>query len=133
MKITIDKSKLNQVLKAVEEGFGDAVAALDKEYVDVIEDPNEFGDLGFRNQDIVDTGRFRESQKVIEERTEHGVEVKWHWNPVDPESGYQYAPALYAGYSAFGKKWIPGRPWPERAVKRVDPGKVFEDGVKNRL
>lgn len=132
MKITIDKSKLNQVLKAVEEGFGDAVAALDKEYIDVIEDPNEFGDLGFRNQDIVDTGRFRDSQKVIETRTAHGVDVKWHWNPVDPETGLHYAPHLYTGF-AVGPKWIPGRPWPERAVKRADPGKIFEDGVKNRL
>ena len=132
MKITLDKSKLKRVTRAVEEAFGDTVAALDKEFIDVIEDPNEFGDLGFRNQDIVDTGRFRDSQSVEDGRAGDVTTVKWNWAPVDPETGLAYAPHLYTGF-AVGSKWIQGRPWPERAVKRCDPGKIFEDGVKNRL
>lgn len=133
MRIDIDESQLNKVLAALEESFADVVGALDSEFIAVISDPNEFSDLGFTEQDIIDTGRFKDSQVVSETRDDGNVQVRWSWSPTSPENGYKYAPALHFGYNAWGKKWIPGRPWTTRAVRRINPVQRFEDGVRRRI
>ena len=110
--------------------YGNVIETLDAEYDAVIEDPNEFSDLGFDSQDIIDTGRFKDS-KLLDVRTENDrINAHWSWNPTDPETGYHYAAALYTGFMAYGKKWIPGRPWPDRAIARVDPPKALQAEMK---
>lgn len=133
MKITVNQSQLSKIKSAISDSFADVAASLDTKFIEVIESDTEFADLGFNGQDIVDTGRFRDSQVVQETRVGDFVAVHWHWNPADPETGYHYAPALYSGFHAYGKKWIPGRPWTDRAVQHTDPFKLFVKGVKARL
>ena len=51
-----------------------------------------------------------------------GNHATWSWNPQDPDTGEHYAAGVYAGFYAYGgSKYIPGRHFPERAVKRCDP------------
>lgn len=117
-KIKINRGAVDRLVrKLIEDAWAQVVADLDVEYIKVIDDPNEFADEGFTNQDIVDTERFRDSQTVDAK----DFKAKWSWHPVDPKTGYEYAPDLYYGFLAFGKYWIPGRHWPERAIRRVDP------------
>ena len=130
MKITYNKTEIAKLKKAIADSFANVVAQMDAEYTKVIESDTEFADLGFSGQDIVDTGRFRDSQ-IVNSRTVGGVTVvEWSWNPQDPDTGYHYAAALYSGFNAYGKKWIPGRPWTERAIANVDPFQLFIDGIK---
>ena len=62
MTIKINQAALNKVLKTVDNAFAEVVTALDNEFHAVIEDTSEFSDLGLDNQDIIDTGRFNDSQ-----------------------------------------------------------------------
>lgn len=117
-------SKLsNQILKKLkkdlkEKVFPDLVARYDLESDRVIEDPNEFANLGFVDQDIIDTGRLLKS-KIIE--PQGSLSIRFSWDPVSPENGYRYASAVWWGFSAWGKKFIPGRPWSDRAAYNIDP------------
>ena len=119
----VNPEGMAQLQKALAEAFGQAMADLDGEFDRVIEDPNEFSDLGFTDQDIVDTGRFRDSKTLNAE----GNSASWNWNPTDPDTGDQYALGLYTGFLAFGRRWVPGRPWPERAIDNLDvPQKIAD-------
>ncbi len=107
--------KLKKEIKKI---YADVVAKYDIESDRVIEDPNEFANLGFVDWDIVLTGRLRDS-KIIE--TQGELATKFSWDPVSPENGYHYASAVFWGFNAWGgTKFIPGRPWSERAAHNID-------------
>jgi len=127
MAIKINQTALNKVLKTVDNAFAEVVTALDDEFQSVISDPNEFADLGLKNQDIIDTGRFKDSQ-TLNVRSVAGVTVATYgWNPHSPETGEPYAGRILTGFRAYDRgRWIPGRDWTERAVKRLDPVEMFE-------
>lgn len=111
------KLNFNALNSAIDNAFAEVTAKLDTEFIAVIEDPNEFADIGLPNQDIVDTGRFRDAQ-VVDVRANKAT---WTWDPTSPENGYHYAMALLVGFFAYGgHKYIPGRNWIFRALKRVD-------------
>lgn len=132
--IKINQSGLNKVLKAVDHAFAEVVTALDNEFHAVIEDPNEFGDLGLENQDIVDTGRFNDSQMLNVSKQGGKTVANYEWNPHSPETGEPYAGRILTGFRAYGYgRWIPGRDWTERAVKRVDLVMMFEQELKYLL
>lgn len=112
-----DPSKLiAQLQKDVQEATGEAIAKVDLELDRVIESESEFQDLGFVEQDIVDTGRLRDSKVIT--ATPNGV--TFSYDPVNPDDGYHYASAIFLGFNV-GRKYIPGRPWTNRAVKNENP------------
>lgn len=108
------KAKLKQDVK---EARAQAIAKVNIELDRVIESEVEFSDLGFLGQDIVDTGRLRDSKVV--NANPNGV--TFTYDPVSPENGYHYGAAVWLGFWAFGKKYIPGRPWTLRAVQNENP------------
>jgi len=111
------KALTDQIKKDVTAARATAIAKIDIELDRVIESESEFSDLGFISQDIVDTGRLRDS-KVISANPNG---VTFTYAPVSPENGYPYAPAVFNGFFAWGKKYIPGRPWTLRAVRNENP------------
>ncbi len=85
MTIKVNQAALNKVLKTVNNAFAEVVTTLGDEFQSVISDPNEFADLGLENQDIVDTGRFKDSQ-TLNVRSVAGVTVATYgWNPTAPK------------------------------------------------
>lgn len=129
------KLNLNALNQAIDNAFAEVVAKLDTEFIAVIEDPNEFSDLGLDGQDIVLTGRLRDAQVVDVQANK----ATWEWNPTDPDTGYAYALAVWVGFFAYGgHKFIPGRKWALRGLKRVKPLSVFVDelnknGIKAKI
>ncbi len=128
---SIDKSKLLKRLnKDVKKIYSDVVSQYNIEVDRVIEDPNEFANIGFVDQDIIDTGRLKNS-KVIE--TQGELSTRFSWAPVDPDTGYHYASAVWWGFNAYGdSKFVPGRPWSERAVYNLDPVNYISDRLKKK-
>ena len=113
------KQILKQLRKDLKEKvFPDLVSRYDIESDRVIEDENEFSNLGFVNQDIIDTGRLLKS-KIIEPQGD--LSMRFSWDPVSPENGEHYASAVWWGFHAWGNKFIPGRPWSDRAAHNIDP------------
>lgn len=98
----------------------------------VIESENEFSDQGFVGQDIIDTGNLQRSLKVNGGNIPGGYEISFSWEPRDPDSGYPYAPAVWSGFFAWGKKYIPARHWDTRAAKNIKIVKSFADQLKKR-
>lgn len=127
----IDVSQINRVIN---DAWGSVVATVGDEMQAVIMDPTEFADLGFTDQDIVLTGRLRDSQvvSVSENRAE------WSWDPHGTD-GYPYAASVYAGFNAYGgPKYVPGRNWPERGIDRTNVPKALAAelhlrGVESRV
>lgn len=129
------KLNLNALNQAIDKAFASVVASADTEFIAVIEDPNEFADIGLPNQDIVDSGRFRDAQVVDVQANK----ATWTWDPTSPENGYHYAAALLVGFFAYGgHKYIPGRNWIFRALKRIDFVQLFaseleKQGIKAKV
>ena len=117
MKFKDPKKLIAQLKKDVAEARGVAIAKVNLELDRVIESEGEFSDLGFIDQDIIDTGRLRDS-KVISANPNG---VTFSYDPVSPENGYHYGAAIFFGFFAWGKKYIPGRPWTIRAIKNENP------------
>lgn len=117
MSFKLNPKALKQIEKAIDDSWAEVVAALDVEYTRVIEDDNEFSDLGFTDQDMVDSGEFRDGQTVdVKARR-----ALWRWAPINPKNGYCYAAALYYGFYAFGdqERYVEGRPWVSRAIRNI--------------
>lgn len=116
-KIKIDTKKLD---KAIAQSFRNVSKKIGREMTAVIEDPNEFADLGISNHDIVLSGDLRDSQdESIEDNR-----AEWEYDPRDRKTGEQYALNVYTGFFAYDNprnNFYPGRRWPERAMKRVNP------------
>lgn len=117
MKFKDPRKLIAQLKKDVEDATAIATSKIDSELDRVIESLDEFSDLGFVSQDIVDTGRLRDS-KVI---TANPNGVTFSYEPKSPENGFPYAPAIYLGFFAWGKYWVEGRPFTLRAVKNENP------------
>ncbi|MFN9954379.1 MAG: hypothetical protein ACK55I_14890, partial [bacterium] len=78
---------MDEIEKLIQEAFGQTVADYNVYVDEIIESTEEFGDIGFSGQDIVDTGRLRDS-KIVDATSN---EVTLEWSPKDPESGFSYA------------------------------------------
>lgn len=117
-----------QIEKDVADAMAKVFAKYDIEVDRVIESPNEFSNLGFIGQDIVDTGRLLKS-KVITIGTFNGM---WEWAPISPENGFPYGPAVHEGFLAWGKKFIPGRPWDVRAAQNIDPVQIVVNVLNSK-
>lgn len=124
------------IKKAISNKVEESVAIIHAEYnviVDqVIESLSEFADLGFDGQDIIDTGRLLNS-KTIETSGSIDTELvaEWEWDPIDPESGHHYARAVYYGFFAFGRHYVPGRPWARRAMENLNPQSRLRQLLEN--
>lgn len=130
--LKINREALYQIIRRrIEDAWAEVVAQLTEEYLRVIEDPNEFSDLGFNDQDIIDTGRFRDSMTIDVQTKDGEIVVVWDWDPVDPETGEHYASSLYLGFVA-GQSYIPGRPWVDRAIKNIDPVQLLQAELSKR-
>lgn len=127
MKFKDPNKLIAKLKKDVAEARGTAIAKIDSELDRVIESMSEFSDLGFVDQDIVDTGRLRDS-KIIQANPDG---VTFTYAPKSPENGYPYAPAVFLGYFAWGKKYIPGRPWTIRALKNENPVRNIADELES--
>ena len=132
-KVTLNKAAIAKLKKNVKTAFKKTNAQLGKSFTEIIESETAFSDIGFTNWDIVDTGRLRDSQHcdVIRE-TDNKIEEIWTWDPVDPETGRNYAGDVLVGFIINGN-WIPGRNWPERGVENLNPVRVFKTELKALL
>ena len=92
----------------------------------MIESTDEFSDLGFSGQDIVDTGRLRDSMIVDSSKDKLTVT----WLPKNPKNNFPYAAAVWSGYFAFGKKYIPGRKWDLKAIDNVNIAQSLADKLE---
>ncbi len=118
----------------VKEAMGEVYAEYNVEVDRVIESLNEFADLGFIDQDIIDTGRFLNS-KLITTREDIGrliTEMEVEWSPQSPDNGAYYAPYLWRGYFAWGKKFIQGRHFDTRAAKNIDVTRNFVEKLRQK-
>lgn len=116
MKFKDPKKLIAHLRKDLEDAHGKAVAKISTELDRVIESDNEFSDRGFKDQDIIDTGRLHDS-KIVDT---NGTHTTFTYDPQDPDTGEKYAAAVWLGF-AYGRKYIPGRPWTLRAVKNENP------------
>jgi hypothetical protein len=107
---------LNNLEELAQEAFSQVVEEYSLWVDATIESLDAFSDLGFSDWDIVDTGRLLESKAVNSQDNE----VEFEWSPRDPETGLFYAPRVWAGFLAYGRKYIPGRHWPERAAQTLN-------------
>jgi len=128
--IRIDENKVNAIKLKIKDSFGQTVATLDKVQDQVIKDPLEFADLGFLDQDIVDTGRLHNS-KIVETIDEGNlVSVRYVWNPIDPEDGRAYAGDVLVGFTSYAGNFVPGRDWPNRAAEKLNTYAFFVETLK---
>lgn len=131
MEFRLNPKGVDEANQVFDEAWADVVAELELKMQHVIETPGLFPT--FPVDDIVDTGRLRDSQVVtVKDRV-----VRFQWNP-HGENGYPYAPAVYSGFRAWGKKYIPGRRFPEKAFDLVDVPeslrqKMIERGIRARV
>ena len=132
MKPNINNNYVTRLKAKIREAYAEVISTLNDEFDEVISDPNEFNDLGFYDQDIIDTERFLKSKMLNVQSSGERLTAFWIWDPVDPETGYHYGAALYTGFMAYGRKWIPGRPWVERAIARVNPTKALHAEMRAR-
>lgn len=122
---------LDNLEEIAEDAFAEIVAQYNIHVDEVIESLEAFNDLGFTEQDIVDTGRLRDSKLV---QVEDNL-AEFEWSPRAPKTGFAYAPLVWAGFMAYGKKYVPGRHWPERAAATLNNHGVttsFVEALKQR-
>ena len=101
--------------RLIEKADNETMAELSAEFQEVISDTNAFP--GFVDQDIIDTGEFKESQQLNRKTRFSTV---FNWDPVS-EDGYHYAAGLHTGFWAWGRTYIPGRNWTGLAIRRDRP------------
>jgi hypothetical protein len=132
-KIRIKPGAVAELRKKIQDSFAVVVEELDYEYHVTIQDPDAFEYLGFFDQDIVDTGRFDDSQ-IIDVQTKGNVTTaRWIWNPTSPDDGYHYASALYYGFHPYGGTgYCPGRPWVDFSIRKLDPVSLLVKELKSR-
>lgn len=111
----INRKALKQ---AIAKAYQETIEELGSEVTEVISDPNEFSAEGFTDQDIIDSGRFKESQEL---NFPTQFQATFKWDPIDPETGFHYGAALFTGFWAWGRTFIPGREYPYAAIRRNKP------------
>lgn len=102
-----------------EKVFRQTCEELGEEYRKVIEDPNAFP--GFKDQDIVDTGALRDSQRLTFAK-DGSAEFSW---PV-PYSVY-----VHQGYTLKNGNKQPGRQWTVEGNKRFRFPQRFQQNIVN--
>lgn len=132
-KVHINKQAIAKLKQTIKESFKITNARLGDEFTAVINDPNEFSDIGLSDRDIVWSGRLRDSQQLFLEENEDKINYLWQWNPVDPETNRAYAGDVFVGFREYSGAWVPGRDWPRRAVERLDPYVYFLNELQSRL
>jgi len=132
-KVTLNKAAIANLKKNVKTAFKKTNTLLGKSFTETIESETAFSDIGFTNWDIVDTGRLRDSQHCVIKEAENKIEGIWTWDPVDPETGRNYAGDVLVGFISSNGNWIPGRNWPERGVENLNPVEVFKTELKALL
>lgn len=123
-------AKLKQI---IQESFNEVVRELDLEFQAVISDTNAFADIGVYNQDIIWSGRLKESQQLEISTEKNKAKASWQWDPVDPETGDHYAGDVFVGFTTWSGRFIPGRNWPDKGIERYDPIDNFVLKLKQKL
>ena len=128
--IRVDKNKVDAIKLKIKDCFAQTVDALDEMQDQVIKDPWEFADLGFLDQDIVDTGRLHDSKIVETVDEENVVTTRYVWNPINPEDGRAYAGDVLVGFTSYAGNFIPGRDWPNRSEEKLNTHEHFLEALK---
>ncbi len=122
-----------QLKKAVKRAMAKTAVEYTKQVDKTIKSTTEF----IPGQDIIDTGNLLRSLE-ISVRQDSGrmiVQYAYKWAPINPKTGFAYAVAVWTGFFAFGRKFIPPRPWDTRTAKRMRVVHLFAmnleiEGVK---
>lgn len=115
----------DSVDELINRAFVNVAEALSDEYTAVIEEVGAFPEEP--DADIVLSGRLRDSMEI--DFSDNYCE--WSWNPTDSETGEEYAAKVYHGFRAYGRgRLVPGRHWPEKAIRRVDPARALAAELK---
>jgi hypothetical protein len=131
--IKIDKDNLFRFKKEIKDCFRKTVDALDEMQDDLINDPWGFSDLGFTDQDIVDSGDLRDSKVVEIWEQENDIEVTFSWNPVNPDTGRAYAGDVLTGFYSYSGKFVPGRDWPNKSEQNLDTVEHFKNVLRSHF
>lgn len=125
---------LQKLRSDIKDVMSEIIALYDIEVDRVIQSLNEFAELGFTEQDIVDSARLLNSKKLdtIEDQGSTVTRTTFTWDPISPENGFPYAPAVWAGFFAWGRKFIPGRKWDLRAAKNTAIALEFVSRMRKR-
>ena len=111
--MTIPKGLENQLKRQIRKGLNKWTEKYSEEVDRVIETPGIFPE--FPDSDIINTGRLLNSKKIVQDI----LDVTFSWNPVDPETKYPYAPAVWGGFFK-GSRYIEGRQWDLVAYDNVN-------------
>lgn len=121
------QKKINQITREVALQYSEEV---DK----VIRSESAFSDLGFVNQDIVDTSRLVNSKNLRIIRKGDVVEYEFSWEARSPDTGELYPALIISGFFAYGgTKFVRGRNYPNRAMKNIKPVLRFKEQAKRKL
>lgn len=120
MRIRLSAASIRKIEKDVQDAFVETITVLDREMTAVINDPNAFP--GFSGQDLVDTGKFEDSQTV--QVTRNLAIFLWQ---------IDYALLLHEGYVLRNGQRQPGRPWTKVAMQRKDPQATFNSILRAKL
>lgn len=104
-KITNVKDLRRKIEKDLKDSLGRWAAEYNEEVDRVITTEGIFP--AFPDSDIVLSGRLRDSKQIDAK----GLEISFLWNPINPDNGFAYAPAVWSGFFAFGKYYVAGRQW----------------------
>jgi len=120
-KFKINYQGLAKLERIIKDAFQEAIDDLDMEFQAVISDANAFADIGVFNQDIIWSGRLKESQQLEISQGGNKAKASWQWDPVDPETGDHYAGDVFVGFTTWSGRFIPGRNWPDKGIERNNP------------
>lgn len=132
-KFKINYQGLAQLKRMIIQSFEETIKELDMEFQAVISDTNAFADIGVFNQDIIWSGRLKESQQLELSTEGNKVKASWQWDPVDPETGDHYAGDVFVGFTTWSGRFIPGRNWPDKGIERYDPFDNFVVKLRAKL
>lgn len=113
-KVKTNKSFIDSTEKA----FRQTMFRVGASFTQVISDPNAFS--GFPSQDIVDTGRFRASQRLVFPR--NGL-ARFSWNT-------EYAIYLLRGYQTRSGTRVQGRDWIAEGIKRCPLDETLKEELQ---
>lgn len=120
MKAKINTKPLDQLIRRSRVAVKEYIKELDQEYQVVIADTYAFSDVGVMNQDIIWSGKLKQSQQMNIQDSKN-IKANWVWDPVDEKTGEHYASDVLNGFTTWSGRNIPGRNWPSKAVERVEP------------
>jgi hypothetical protein len=116
------KAKINQkkLVDPIERGFQQTMFALGRSFTEVISQPGAFPSSA---EDLVDTGRFRASQRLTFPKP---GKARFSWNT-------EYAIYLLKGYTTRSGTKVEGRDWVAEGLQRSRVGEEFKKQVAQEL